>query len=63
MGDSGPVAFDDVYARRNCLEYEPSVFLAIPTIDDLILTKRWAMRDKDVADIRLLEALKRARGA
>jgi hypothetical protein len=36
--------------------------MAIPIIDDLILTKRWSMRDKDVADIRLLEGLKRAKG-
>ena len=28
----------------------------------LIDTKRWAMRDKDVADIRLLEELKQRRG-
>jgi hypothetical protein len=33
----------------------------VPSIDDLILTKRWSMRDKDIADIHLLETLKRAR--
>ncbi len=33
----------------------------IPSLDDLILTKRWALRDKDIADIRLIEGLKRQR--
>jgi hypothetical protein len=32
-----------------------------PAVDDLIVTKRWGMRDKDVIDIRLLEGLKRQR--
>jgi len=44
------------------LIYQASVTIAVPTIDDMILTKRWAMRDKDIADIHLLETLKRARG-
>ena len=34
---------------------------ALIAFDDLILTKRWSMREKDLADIRLLETLKRAR--
>lgn len=60
--DGVPVAFDDVWARREELLYEPGVTLAVPSIDDLILTKRWSMRDKDVTDIRLLEELKLRRG-
>jgi hypothetical protein len=60
--DGVPVVFDEVWARREELTYGASVTIAVPTIDDLILTKRWSMRDKDVADIHLLEALKRARG-
>jgi hypothetical protein len=36
--------------------------IAVPCIDDLILTKRWSMRDKDVADIRMLEALRASKG-
>ena len=31
--------------------------LAVPTLDDLILTKRFGGRPKDLEDIRLLEAL------
>jgi hypothetical protein len=60
--DGVRVTFDDVWSRREELIYEPNVKLAIPAIDDLILTKRWSMRDKDVSDIRLLEQLKRAKG-
>jgi len=59
--DGVRVLFDDVWARRRTLEYDEHTAIAVPCIDDLILTKRWAMRDRDVADIRLLEALK-ARG-
>lgn len=59
--EGAPVHFEDVWSRREELFFEPGIAIAVPTIDDLILTKRVAMRDKDVADIRLLEALKRAR--
>jgi hypothetical protein len=61
--DGVRVTFEDVWSRRDELWYEPSIKLAIPSIDDLILTKRWAMRDKDVADIHMLEELKRSRGS
>jgi hypothetical protein len=55
--------FDDAWARREEIPYGGGVRLAIPSIDDLIRTKRWAMRNKDVADLRLLEGLKHRRGA
>jgi len=54
---------DDPWTRRQSIPYRGSIALAVPSIDDLILTKQWAMRDKDIADIRLLEGLKRQRGA
>jgi hypothetical protein len=60
--DGARLAFDDAWARRQSVPYAGSLNLEIPSIDDLILTKRWAMRDKDVVDIRLLEGLKRQRG-
>jgi hypothetical protein len=60
--DGVRVSFEDVWSRREELIYDANVRLAIPSIDDLILTKRWSMRDKDVSDIRLLEQLKRAKG-
>ena len=56
--DGVRVAFADVWARRKLLRFDASTSIAVPCLDDLILTKRWAMRDKDVADIRLLQALK-----
>ncbi len=53
------VAFDDVWARRRTLEVAPGAAVAVPTLDDLILTKRFGGRPKDIEDIRLLEALRR----
>ena len=56
--DGERVSFDDVWQRREEIEVAPNVRLPIPTIDDLILTKRFAARPKDAEDIRLLRALK-----
>lgn len=56
------VTFDDVWQRRVLLRYDATTTVAVPSVDDLILTKRWSMRDRDVADIRLLESIKAARG-
>ncbi len=50
------MAFDDVWTRRRTLEVAPGVALPVPTLDDLILTKRFGGRPKDLEDIRLLEA-------
>lgn len=51
------VAFDDVWERRRSLPLAPGVDVAIPCISDLIATKRFAARPKDLEDIRLLETL------
>jgi hypothetical protein len=53
------VAFEDVWARRRGLDLADGVELALPTLDDLILTKRFGGRPKDLEDIRLLEALRK----
>lgn len=53
------VAFDEVWPRRRVLEVAPGVTLAVPELDDLILTKRFGGRPKDFEDIRLLEALRK----
>jgi hypothetical protein len=53
------VAFEDVWNRRRTLEVAPGVALPVPTLDDLILTKRFGGRPKDLEDIRLLEALRK----
>ena len=57
--DGVRVAFDDVWSRRRALEVAPKVTLAVPSLDDLILTKRFGGRPKDLEDIRLLEALRK----
>jgi len=57
--DGTPVKFDEVWSRRQELPLG-NIWFALPSLDDLILTKQWGGRDKDVADIRLLEALKQA---
>ncbi len=56
----GPrVAFDDVWSRRRALEVASGITVQLPSIDDLILTKRFGGRPKDAEDIRLLQELLR----
>lgn len=52
------VAFDDLWQRRRSQVLGPGLEVAIPSLDDLILTKRFGGRPRDLEDIRLLEALK-----
>lgn len=56
--DGQVVAFDDLWERRQSLPLASGVSVAMPSIDDLILTKRFAARPRDAEDIRLLEALR-----
>lgn len=56
--DGVSLTFDDAYARRRVIEAYGSQ-VSIPTIDDLITTKRWALRAKDVLDINFLDSLRR----
>jgi hypothetical protein len=56
------VRFDDLYARAQRFKVAEGVILAVPTVADLISTKRFAARAKDLEDIRLLEALRRELG-
>ena len=51
------VHFDDVWPRRVAVVVAGAA-IAIPAIDDLILTKRFAARPRDADDIRWLERLK-----
>ncbi len=60
--DGVRVSFDHVWERRLLLAYDEKTAVAVPSLDDLVLTKRWAVRDRDVADIRLIEALKAGGG-
>jgi hypothetical protein len=52
------VAFEDVWVRRRVLEAGHDVRVCLPALDDLIATKRFASRPKDLEDIRLLETLR-----
>jgi hypothetical protein len=58
--DGTLLEFDDAWARRQQLPFG-NVHIAIPSIRDLITTKRWASRAKDIADIQMLEALEKSK--
>jgi hypothetical protein len=57
--DGQTVEFEGVWTRRQMIQATPGVAIAIPCIDDLTLTKRFGGRQKDLEDIRLLEAYRR----
>ncbi len=54
--DGEHVRFDDVYARSLAVRMTGGASIRVPVVSDLILTKRFAVRAKDIADIRLLES-------
>ncbi len=56
--DGDVVSFDEVWKNKVSVSVGRNVSIGIPRVEDLIRTKRWAMRAKDVTDIQLLEALK-----
>ena len=55
--DGLEVVFDDLWSRRVSVEIGAAKIF-IPSVDDLILTKRIGGRPKDAEDIRLLQRLK-----
>ncbi len=55
--DGTPVEFADVWLRRRTTPLSASANVNLPSIGDLILTKRFAARPKDLEDIRLLQIL------
>ena len=56
-GHGEVVSFDGLWQRRRAISLAPNVEVLLPTIPDLILTKRIGLRPKDLEDIRLLEIL------
>ena len=52
------VQFEDVWNRRLTMRCG-AADVSVPTIDDLIRTKLFAARPKDLEDIQLLESLRR----
>ncbi len=57
--DGVRVAFDEIWTRRRGLEVASGVTITGPSLEDLILTKRFGGRPKDLEDIRLLETLRK----
>jgi hypothetical protein len=58
--DGERVPFEDLWQRRRVIPIGDGASVAIPSLDDLIRTKRFAARPKDLEDIRLLEVLRAA---
>ncbi len=59
--DGVRLAFEDAWARKRRCD-TPRFAVWLPSIADLILTKRWSMRVHDVQDIQFLEALRKEEG-
>ena len=55
------VEFDDVWERRREHSLGAGGVVTLPDIPDLIRTKRFALRPRDLEDIRLLEMLREGR--
>jgi hypothetical protein len=57
--DGVTVSFDDLWARKQAVPFSSGVALMLPTIADLILTKRFGARPRDLLDIEYLKGLLR----
>jgi hypothetical protein len=51
--------FNTAWERRQTVDLGNGCALALPSIDDLITTKRWGSRPKDMIDIQWLETARR----
>jgi len=56
------VLLEDLWARRVAVPLAPDSSIVIPCLDDLVTTKRFAARAKDLEDLRLLLALREGGG-
>jgi hypothetical protein len=56
--DGDPVEFEIVWPHRQDIHLADGVVVSVPSIDDLIRTKKIGGRPKDLEDIRLLEILR-----
>ncbi|WP_394824110.1 hypothetical protein [Pendulispora albinea] len=60
--DGDVVRFEDVWGRRQHLAFGTGgAFVTLPAISDLIRTKRWSMRPRDLIEIDALEALEQSK--
>lgn len=55
--DGIAVRFDDVWQRRQSIELSADVALTLPSLADLIQTKRFGGRPRDLQDIEYLKGL------
>ncbi|MBK6692008.1 MAG: hypothetical protein IPG50_07355 [Myxococcales bacterium] len=55
-GDAA-LTFDEAWASREKVVFTERVSIAVPRAEDLVRTKRWASRNKDLADIQMIEAV------
>jgi hypothetical protein len=55
------LSFDDAWRRRDSVDIGDGTLVSLPCIDDLITTKRWGGRAKDMIDIQWLEVTRRSR--
>lgn len=55
----GTLDFDSAWQRRQTVEVAAGLSICLPSTDDLITTKRWASRPRDLVDIQYLEQLQR----
>lgn len=61
-GRDGPLVFDEVWNRRSVLDSrDGGGNICVPSLDDLIASKRIGSRPKDAEDIRLLHELRKQR--
>lgn len=60
--DGVRVAFEDLWTRRRPMTLAAGIDVHVPDVDDLILTKRFGDRPKDLEDIRLLRIFKSESG-
>lgn len=61
--DGTRVSFEELWERREPVEVAPGVTIFRPSVEGLILTKRFGNRPKDAEDIRMLEVLQRGEAA
>jgi hypothetical protein len=54
--------FDAAWSRRRAVVPLEGIEIFLPSLDDLITTKKWGLRPRDVIDIQFLEALRDAGG-
>jgi hypothetical protein len=57
--DGEVLSFDDAWANRQKVEVAPNLWVYLPSIAHLILTKRWAGRPRDLVDIDWLRVLEK----